>query len=54
VRRARHALTDMAYFAARSTSPADYCTDMVAQSDIYVGIIGLSYGSPVRDRPHVS
>jgi Domain of unknown function (DUF4062) len=54
VRRARHALTDMAYFAARDTSPADYCTDMVAQSDIYVGIIGLSYGSPVRDRPNVS
>jgi Domain of unknown function (DUF4062) len=54
VLRARHAVTDMAYFAARDTSPAAYCTDMVAQSDIYVGIIGLRYGSPVRDRTDLS
>src|SRR5215469_4957192 len=54
VLRARHAVTDMAYFAARDTSPANVCVDMVAQSDVYVGIIGLLYGSPVRDRPDVS
>jgi tetratricopeptide (TPR) repeat protein len=54
VLRARRAVTDMAYFAARDTSPAAYCVDMVAQSDVYVGIIGLRYGSPVRDRPDVS
>jgi hypothetical protein len=54
VLRARHAVTDMAYFAARDTSPAAVCTDMVAQSDVYVGIIGLRYGSPVRDRLDVS
>jgi Domain of unknown function (DUF4062)/Tetratricopeptide repeat len=54
VLRARHAVTDMAYFPARDTSPAAYCMDMVAQSDVYVGIIGLRYGSPVRDRPDVS
>ncbi len=41
VLRARHAVTDMAYFAARDTSPAAVCTDMVAQSDVYDGIIGL-------------
>src|SRR5215467_5042348 len=54
VLRARHAVTDMAYFAARDTSPAAVSTEMVAQSDVYVGIIGLRYGSPVRDRPDVS
>ena len=54
VLRARHAVTDMAYFAARDTSPAAVCVEMVAQSDVYVGIVGLRYGSPVRDRPDVS
>ena len=54
VLRARHAVTDMAYFAARDTSPAAYCVNMVAQSDVYVGIIGVGYGSLVRDRPDVS
>lgn len=34
---ARHAVTDMAYFAARVTSPAAVCTEMVAQSGVYVG-----------------
>jgi tetratricopeptide (TPR) repeat protein len=54
VLRARHAVTDMAYFAARDTSPAALCKEMVAQSDVYVGIIGGRYGTPVRDRPDVS
>jgi hypothetical protein len=39
VLRARHAVTDMAYFAARDTSPANVCVEMVAQSDVHVGII---------------
>jgi Domain of unknown function (DUF4062)/Tetratricopeptide repeat len=54
VLRARHTVIDMAYFAARDTSSAATCVEMVAQSDIYIGIIGLRYGSPVRDRPDVS
>jgi hypothetical protein len=51
VLRARHAVTDMAYFASRDTSPAAVCLEMVTQSDVYVGIVGMRYGSPGRDRP---
>jgi transcriptional regulator with XRE-family HTH domain len=49
--RAGHAVTDMAYFTARDHGPAEYCEGMVAEADIYVGIIGLRYGTPVRGRP---
>jgi tetratricopeptide (TPR) repeat protein len=52
--RAGHAMIDMAYFTARDAQPADYCTAMVGRSDIYVGIVGLRYGEPVRGRPELS
>src|ERR1022692_2549301 len=45
------AVTDMAYFSARDDKPADYCQEMVRGCDVYVGLIGLRYGSPVRGRP---
>ena len=54
VSRAGDAITDMAYFPAREDKPADYCQARVRGCDIYVGLIGLRYGSPVRDRPEVS
>lgn len=54
VQRASDAITDMAYFSARDEKPAQYCQRQVRNSDIYVGLIGLRYGSAVRDRPEVS
>jgi WD40 repeat protein/3',5'-cyclic AMP phosphodiesterase CpdA len=54
VMRAGHAVTDMAYFSARETSPADTCIDEVTKAQVYVGIIGLRYGATVRGRPELS
>lgn len=54
IARAGHAVSDMAYFAARDSSSAQICRDAVEASDVYVLIAGFRYGSLVRDHPEVS
>ena len=54
VNRAGSVPCDMGYFTARDEKPAQYCHDRVRECDVYVGVIGLRYGSPVRDRSDLS
>lgn len=49
--RAGHAVSDMAYFGARDAACPDICARMIQRSDVYVGIVGVRYGSAVVGRP---
>ena len=44
----------MARFAAGGRPPAQVCAERVRGCDVYVGVLGIRYGSPVRDKPEVS
>jgi len=52
--RAESTVLDMAYFTAREDQPAAYCRRQLERANVYVGIIGFRYGSPVRDEPDLS
>lgn len=39
----------MEYFGARSSKPLAVCLSEVRESDIYIGILGMRYGSVARD-----
>jgi hypothetical protein len=54
VTRAGDAVADMAYFTAREGQPSAHCREAVRGCGVYVGLIGLRYGSPVRDQPEMS
>ena len=47
-------VVDMADFPAANQPPAQLCAERVAGCDVYVGLLGTRYGSPVRDKPEVS
>jgi hypothetical protein len=49
-----HVIVDMADFPAADQVPAQLCAERVRGCDVYVGILGTRYGSPVRDKPQVS
>jgi hypothetical protein len=51
---AGHVIVDMADFPASDQPPARLCMDRVRGCQVYVGILGTRYGSPVRDKPELS
>ena len=51
---ARHVIVDMADFSAADQPPALVCAERVRGCEVYVGLLGTRYGSPVRDQPEVS
>ena len=51
---AGHVIVDMADFPAADQPPAQLCAERVRGCDVYVGVLGTRYGSPVRDKPEVS
>jgi hypothetical protein len=54
VNAAEAVLTDMSLLPATEISPAELSAGLAADTDLYVGIIGWRYGSPVRETPDVS
>jgi hypothetical protein len=51
---AGHVIVDMAGFPAADHPAAQLCAERVRGCDVYVGVLGIRYGSPVRDKPEVS
>jgi tetratricopeptide (TPR) repeat protein len=51
---AGHVIVDMADLPAADQAPAQVCAKRVRECEVYVGVLGTLYGSPVCDRPEVS
>ena len=51
---AGHVIVDMADFPAADQPAAQVCAERVLGCEVYIGVLGTRYGSPVRDRPEAS
>ena len=51
---AGHVIVDMADFPPDGQPAAQLCADRVRGCEVYVGLLGSRYGSPVRDKPEMS
>ncbi len=51
---AGHVIVDMRNFPAADQAPADLCAERLRGCDVYIGVLGTRYGSPVRDKQEVS
>jgi len=51
---AGHVIVDMADFPAADQPASELCAERVQGCDVYVGVLGTRYGSPVADKPEVS
>ena len=51
---AGHVIVDMADFPATDQPAAQVCAERVQGCEVYVGVLGTRYGSPVRDKQEVS
>ncbi len=51
---AGHVVVNMTDFPAADQAPAELCAERVRGCEVYVGVLGTRYGSPVRDRPEMS
>jgi len=51
VERAGHVVSEMGSWTAASLPPLDVCQDGVRRCEVFVGLIGFRYGTPVSDDP---
>jgi tetratricopeptide (TPR) repeat protein len=51
---AGHVVVDMKDFPSADETPAELCAGLVRGCEVYVGVLGTRYGSPVPNKPEVS
>jgi WD40 repeat protein len=51
VERAGHIVSEMGSWTAGPLPPLDVCQDRIRRCDVFVGLIGFRYGTPVSDDP---